>query len=178
MQYAWTKATVCVDMFLINTIASFLQALTGYIDKAKQWLGSPQGLTSASFTERHQLHISNTDIKTNISLVMIKTTQVHFLPLVVLTASHHSVTVCVLFTISLALCIQIMWRSWRVRWPAWTCRFSDLQLCITVTSKTSSPAPRSDCTSPPLLSPSPSLSLGVPQSWAHHGRMLLQTQTR
>lgn len=32
MQYAWTKVTMCVETFLINTIASFLQALTCYLD--------------------------------------------------------------------------------------------------------------------------------------------------
>lgn len=46
--------------------------------------------------------------------------------------------------------MQIMWRSWCVRWPAWTCMFSYTRSCVVVTFRPSSPARGSDRTSPPF----------------------------
>lgn len=51
--------------------------------------------------------------------------------------------------VSFAPSMQIMWRSWCVRWPAWTCMFSYTRSCVVVTSHPSSPARGSDRASPP-----------------------------
>lgn len=197
MQYAWTKVTVCVETILINTIASSLQALACHIDTHRK-----HNLACLVSEEHQRLFVKDEKKGTNVSSVIKKNLQMknrRFQHL----QSLQSVFKTAWATTNQNMLVRLLHSLHRSGWPVWFwwCRpVCPHRLCGGAEVCDGQPGPAGshthasvlslppdqaaqpeDLTAPPAP-PSPPLSLPrslvVPQSWAHHGRMLLQTQTR